>query len=134
LSLFRAPDETVASIAGGLQPGGARRLAKPYPTYKASGVPWREALPAHWELAPVYARYEVALGKMLDARRVTGESSGRYLRNIDVQWDAVNIDGLPEMDFPSSQRDRYLLRQGDLLVCEGGEVGRTAIWRGELAE
>jgi type I restriction enzyme S subunit len=101
---------------------------------KASGVAWLGEVPAHWEIAPVYARYEVALGKMLDAKQVTGESPGRYLRNIDVQWDAVNIDDLPEMDFPPSERDRYLLRAGDLLVCEGGEVGRTAIWPGDLEE
>ncbi len=99
-----------------------------------SGVEWLGEIPARWEVAPVYARYEVALGKMLDAKRVTGESSGCYLRNIDVQWDAVNTEGLPEMDFAPWERDRYLVRPGDLLVCEGGEVGRTAIWRGEIAE
>jgi type I restriction enzyme S subunit len=76
----------------------------------------------------------VALGKMLDAKRVTGQSSGRYLRNTDVQRDAVNTEGLPEMDFAPSERDRYLLRPGDLLVCEGGEVGRTATWRGDIEE
>ena len=81
-----------------------------------------------------YARYEVALGKMLDAKRATGCSPGKYLRNIDVQWDAVNIDDLPEMDFPPPERDRYRLRPGDLLVCEGGEVGRTAKWAGALEE
>lgn len=101
---------------------------------KGSGVEWLGEIPAHWESAPVYARYEVALGKMLDAKQVTGESPGRYLRNIDVQWDAVNIEDLPEMDFPPSERERYLLRTGDLLVCEGGEVGRTAIWAGDLDE
>jgi type I restriction enzyme S subunit len=110
------------------------RRFKPYPAYKDSGVEWLGEIPAHWEVAPVYARYEVALGKMLDAKRVTGESSGCYLRNIDVQWDAVNTEGLPEMDFAPEERDRYLVREGDLLVCEGGEIGRTAIWRGEIAE
>lgn len=99
-----------------------------------SGVEWLGEIPAHWELAPVYARYEVTLGKMLDAKRITGEAPGRYLRNVDVQWDAINTDDLPEMDFAPWERDRYLLRPGDLLVCEGGEVGRTAIWRGELPE
>ena len=101
---------------------------------KDSGVEWLGEIPAHWDIAPVYARYEVALGKMLDTKRVTGESSGRYLRNVDVQWDAVNVEDLPKMDFPSSERNRYLLRPEDLLVCEGGEVGRTAIWDGELDE
>ena len=101
---------------------------------KDSGVEWLGKIPAHWNTAPVYARYEVALGKMLDAKRVTGESSGRYLRNVDVQWDAINVEDLPEMDFLPSERNRYLLRPNDLLVCEGGEVGRAAIWGGELDE
>ena len=101
---------------------------------KDSGVEWLGEIPAHWQVAPVYTRYEVALGKMLDSKRVTGEFPGRYLRNIDVQWDAVNVDGLPEMDFALWERDRYLLQVGDLLVCEGGEIGRTAIWEGQLKE
>ncbi len=112
----------------------ASRKYRPYPAYRNSGVEWLGTIPAHWEIAPVYARYEVALGKMLDAKRVTGESSGRYLRNVDVQWDAVHTEGLPEMDFAPWERERYALRAGDLLVCEGGEVGRTAIWRGDGAE
>jgi type I restriction enzyme S subunit len=110
------------------------RQFRPYLEYKDSGVEWFGKIPTQWELAPVYARYEVALGKMLDAKRVTGEFSGHYLRNVDVQWDAVNTEGLPEMDFAPSERERYLLRPGDLLVCEGGEVGRTAIWHGEIEE
>ena len=105
-----------------------------YPEYEESGLAWLGNIPSHWNIAPVYAHYEVALGKMLDARRVTGESSGRYVRNVDVQWDAVNVKDLPEMDFSPSERDRYLLLPGDLLVCEGGEVGRTAVWGGELEE
>lgn len=123
----------MTEVAGRVGEQRSRRFP-PYPDYKESGVQWLGEIPATWDIAPVYARYEVALGKMLDAKRDTGESSGHYLRNVDVQWDAVNIDGLPEMDFPSSDRNRYLLRRGDLLVCEGGEVGRTAIWGGELDE
>ena len=110
------------------------RQYRRYPAYKDSGVEWLGEIPAHWGVAPVYARYEVALGKMLDAKRVTGESSAKYVRNVDVQWDAVNTKNLPEMDFPPSERNRYLLRFEDLLVCEGGEVGRTAMWDGQLDE
>lgn len=99
-----------------------------------SGVEWLGEIPVHWEMAPVYARYEVALGKMLDAKRIRGESPGLYLRNVDVQWDIVSTEALPEMDFAPGERQRYLLRTGDLLVCEGGEVGRTAIWHGKIEE
>jgi type I restriction enzyme, S subunit len=101
---------------------------------KDSGIEWLGEIPAHWEVAPIYARYEVALGKMLDSKRVTGEFSGLYLRNVDVQWDLINTEDLPTMDFAPWERERYLLKPGDLLVCEGGEVGRAAIWKSNMGE
>ena len=69
---------------------------------------------------------------MLDSKRITGNHSLPYLRNVDVQWDRINIDNLPVMDIPPDQYDRYTVEEGDLLVCEGGEVGRSALWQGEL--
>ena len=71
---------------------------------------------------------------MLDEKRIAGTHLAPYLRNVDVQWESVNTDDLPRMDFNEQDRKRYSLREGDLLVCEGGEVGRTAIWRGDLDE
>jgi len=101
---------------------------------KDSGIQWLGDIPAHWSLAPVYSRYDVQLGKMLDSKRNRGQFPGQYLRNVDVQWDAINTKDLPQMDFSPFERERYRLRPGDLLVCEGGEIGRTAIWRGEIEE
>ena len=101
---------------------------------KDSGTEWLGDIPAHWEIAPVYARYAVALGKMLDTKRISGESLGPYVRNVDVQWDSVNTDDLPQMDFTEQERERYRLQPEDLLVCEGGEVGRTAIWQSNTEE
>ena len=69
---------------------------------------------------------------MLDAKQITGERLVPYLRNVDVQWDKINVEQLPEMDIDSREYSRFLLKPGDLLVCEGGEVGRSAIWQGEL--
>lgn len=99
---------------------------------RESGVEWIGNVPAHWAVAPLFARYSVDLGKMLDAKWITGDSLLPYLRNIDVQWDHVNVEDLPKMDVFPDELERYTLREGDLLVCEGGEVGRTAMWRGEL--
>ena len=90
--------------------------------------------PLGWENPPVYARYSVQLGKMLNEKRITGAHLSPYLRNVDVQWNRINTLDLPEMDFSEEDREHYALRIGDLLVCEGGEVGRTAVWNGELLE
>lgn len=92
------------------------------------------SLPAGWTMPPVYARYSVQLGKMLDEKQITGTYLAPYLRNADVQWNGINTTDLPEMDFTAEDRERFLLHKGDLLVCEGGEVGRTAIWDGSLSE
>jgi type I restriction enzyme S subunit len=93
-----------------------------------------ERLPSGWTRPPVYARYSVQLGKMLDEKRIVGANLAPYLRNVDVQWEGINTIDLPRMDFSEEDRERYALQEGDLLVCEGGEVGRTAIWKGELDE
>ena len=89
-------------------------------------------IPLGWKNPPVYARYSVQLGKMLNEKRITGAQLSPYLRNVDVQWNNINTLDLPEMDFSEEDREHYALQIGDLLVCEGGEVGRTAVWNGEL--
>jgi type I restriction enzyme S subunit len=99
---------------------------------KDSGVEWLGEVPEHWSVCAVGHRYDVRLGKMLDEKRITGQPPGPYLRNTDVQWESINTDELPEMDFEPSEYERYSLKEGDLLVCEGGEVGRCAIWEAEL--
>ncbi|WP_449222039.1 restriction endonuclease subunit S [Tistrella mobilis] len=102
---------------------------------KDSGIAWLGEVPAHWDVVPVSYRYEVQLGKMLDGNKITGKNLRPYLRVFDVQWDKINIDDLPEMDFDQEDRVRYSLRAGDLLVNEGGSyVGRSAVWRGEMEE
>ncbi|EGH71681.1 restriction endonuclease subunit S [Pseudomonas syringae] len=94
-----------------------------------SGVEWLGEVPAHWQVCKLSFRYSVELGKMLDEKKNTGTSPLPYLRNQDVQWGSININGLPLIDIESSEYERYTVRLGDLLVCEGGDVGRAAIWR-----
>jgi len=97
---------------------------------KDSGIEWLGEVPAHWEVCKLNFRYSIELGKMLDEKRIRGKSLVRYLRNQDVQWGYINTEDLPEMDIEISERDRYTVKNGDLLVCEGGDIGRAAIWRG----
>lgn len=77
--------------------------------------------------------FEIQLGKMLDEKKNVGEPR-LYLANRDVQWGRCDVSALGSMRFTESDRARFRLRKGDLLVCEGGEVGRTAVWNDEIAE
>lgn len=101
---------------------------------KDSGIPWLGEIPAHWEVTRLSFRYHQQLGKMLNQEAALGLEQRPYLGNKDVQWDEVNVSDLKTMHFSASERIKFELKSGDLLVCEGGIVGRTAIWRGELKE
>lgn len=72
------------------------------------------------------------LGKMLDAKQQTGKYSYPYLANFNVQWFDFNVDNLNQMDFNEAEQKEFELRDGDLLVCEGGEIGRCAVWHNEI--
>ena len=86
---------------------------------------------------PTYRFSDVAvsrLGKMLDKRKQTGLWQRRYLANANVQWFSFDLQNLNQMDFDEADQKEFELRDGDLLVCEGGEIGRCAIWHGELTD
>lgn len=72
------------------------------------------------------------LGKMLDAKQQTGKYAYPYLANFNVQWFRFEIENLNKMDFNEADRQEFELRDGDLLVCEGGEIGRCAVWHNEI--
>ena len=106
-----------------------------YPEYKDSGVPWLGDVPAHWDVVPLKRQYSVTLGKMLqpDARNeVDVERS--YLRAANIKWRQVDLTDVKTMWFSPAEATSLTLRYGDLLVSEGGDVGRSAIWRDELAD
>jgi type I restriction enzyme, S subunit len=99
---------------------------------KPSGLGWAGDIPADWDVPPLFARYDVALGKMLNPEAAEGPYHRPYIGNQHVQWDKVRVDDLPTMSVSPKELERYSLQPGDVLVCEGGDIGRTAIWRGEL--
>jgi type I restriction enzyme S subunit len=91
------------------------------------------SLPNRWTWATVDQVAEVLLGKMLDKDKHRSGRLLRYLRNINVRWGRVKIEDLLEMFFDEDELDRYGLRGGDVLVCEGGEPGRAAVWDGRIS-
>ena len=72
------------------------------------------------------------LGKMLDTKHQTGTCQYPYLANFNVQWFRFELGNLNEMDFNEKEREEFCLENGDLLVCEGGEIGRCAVWHNQI--
>ena len=72
------------------------------------------------------------LGKMLDTKHQTGTCKYPYLANFNVQWFRFELNNLNEMDFNEKDREEFCLEDGDLLVCEGGEIGRCAVWHNQV--
>jgi restriction endonuclease S subunit len=73
---------------------------------------------------------DCCLGKMLDKSKNKGKLH-RYLRNVNVRWGAFDLEDVLEMRFEDDEHERYGLKNGDIVMCEGGEPGRCAIWREE---
>ena len=90
--------------------------------------------PMKWPVKPFYMICESRLGKMLDQKKQTGKDLRPYLRNANVYWDRIDLQEVLQMDFNDSDREEFRLRKRDILICEGGEVGRSAIWSDELPE
>ena len=81
-----------------------------------------------WETVRLGDVTDSCLGKMLDQEKNKGEYQP-YLANLNVRWGYFELDNLSVMRFEKHEEDRYGLRYGDLIVCEGGEPGRCAIWK-----
>lgn len=104
----------------------------PSANLRESGLLWAGRIPASWATPTVSANFDLMLGKMLNAEAAAGGDQRPYLRNVNVQWDRFELTDLATMHFSASDRIRCSLRPGDLLVCEGGEVGRAAVWGKQL--
>ena len=91
-------------------------------------------VPESWELISIEDLFETQLGKMLSRKSKVGDSPKPYLRNKNVQWGRIDTGDMLQMDFNDREMEKFQLRKGDLLVCEGGEVGRTALWDGSINE
>ena len=92
----------------------------------------------HRAFAPVQPRValgelvEMQLGKMLSQKARSGANQRRYLANINVRWGEFDLSELKTMSFDQRELEKFRLAPGDVLVCEGRGVGRSAVWRAEI--
>ena len=85
-----------------------------------------------WAWRPLGELFEIDAGKTMSAAARNGPDKTPFLRTSNVLWDEIDLSSVDEMSISEHELPAKLLRQGDLLVCEGGEIGRAAIWNGEV--
>ncbi len=86
---------------------------------------------ANWKRLPLGAVADLVLGKMLDQDKNRGEPRP-YLANVNVRWGEFALQDLRTMRFEPHEHERYGLKFGDIVMCEGGEPGRCAIWMDQV--
>jgi type I restriction enzyme, S subunit len=95
-------------------------------------------LPPGWEVRELREVAEVRLGRQRSPSRAQGPNMRKYVRAANVTWNGVDVSDVKEMDFDDKEFGRFQLRDGDLLIVEGSgsatEVGKPAVWRGEVAD
>jgi type I restriction enzyme S subunit len=102
-----------------------------------SGVEWLGEIPAHWEVRPLKAVSELQTGLTL-GKKFEGRSllSRPYLRVANVQDGYLALDDISEVELPGHDAVRYELRNGDVVMTEGGDfdkLGRGHVWEGQIA-
>lgn len=91
-------------------------------------------IPEDWDVDVIDNHFEVKQGKQISQRTRQGNNQKRFLRTANVFWGKLDLDELDEMHFTREEEEKLQLRFNDLLVCEGGDIGRTALWRSELKD
>ncbi len=93
-------------------------------------------LPRGWEWTTIGEVADVQLGRQRSPKNHTGPNMRPYVRSANVTWAGIDVADVKEMNFEPSEAATFELRAGDLLLNEASgspnEVGKPAIWRGEI--
>lgn len=88
-------------------------------------------IPENWMWVHLNYIASSGLGKTLDKAKNTGNLQP-YLCSINVYWNGISLDKVKNARFEDSELSKYLLQKGDLLICEGGDVGRSSVWEYDI--
>jgi len=137
----REKTEAVINAAKDLKKSMMKHLFTygPVSPQEAENVPLKETeigmVPEEWDVVKLGDIFNVQQGKQLSEREAKeGKIKKPFLRTSNLGWGYINISSVDEMYFTSEEFEKLRLKKGDILVCEGGDIGRTALYRGELEE
>ena len=108
----------------------ARKAGKPDPVIPVDAPERAFQQPASWEWVRFGDLFDCRLGKMLDKGKNHGIPRP-YLRNANMRWGRFDLTDLLEMRIEESELGDVSVQKGDLVLCEGGEPGRCAVWESD---
>lgn len=76
--------------------------------------------------------FEVTLGRQKSQRQLHGDHEIPYVRAANISDGFLTLTDVQTMNFDPKEQSKYSLQEGDVLVVEGGSIGQTAVWRGEI--
>ena len=89
-------------------------------------------VPSDWKVIRLDHLFEIRQGKQVSKKNREGHNQRPFLRTRNVFWGRTDLSDLDHMNFSEHEERSLGLYEGDLLVCEGGDIGRTAIWRNQV--
>jgi type I restriction enzyme S subunit len=89
-------------------------------------------MPSGWDVIRFDDAFSIEQGKQVSSKTRGGSNQRPFLRTKNVLWGRLDLRELDQMHFTEADEARLKLEPGDLLICEGGDVGRTALWQGEV--
>jgi len=89
-------------------------------------------MPDDWDIVSIGSEFNIQQGKQVSARHRAGDNQKPFLRTANVFWNRIDLTVLDRMNFTAAEELRMKLHVNDVLVCEGGDVGRTALVSKEL--
>ena len=101
------------------------KVGKNEPVCIVDEVPFE--IPESWEWVRLGELFQHNTGKALNSSNHSGELL-TYITTSNLYWNRFEIDNLREMYFSEAEIQKCTATKGDLLVCEGGDIGRAAIW------
>ena len=88
--------------------------------------------PPTWKVGRVDSVFQIQQGKQVSKKNRDGDNQHPFLRTKNVFWNRLELSDLDQMNFTETEEARLELQSNDLLTCEGGDIGRTALWNGEI--
>lgn len=104
---------------------GKIKKEKPLPPISPDEIPFE--IPQNWMWVHLGEIFQHNTGKALNSANTDGQLL-EYITTSNVYWDRFELDSLKQMHFTESEIEKCTVTKGDLLICEGGDIGRSAIW------